>query len=245
MMPTFLFLASLVAAAFGTQKASTPQQVTVWLLTEDQNDAIARGARMGAEEVTRTSALLGAKFTFHVAPRTSVLTQVQMVAPAFVILDLPETEACGIALKLASIQGVVLMNARVEAGPCTAPVLSLRLPQLQRRAILRRPENNQEVRIEEWDASLQRFGAQELNERYQRWTRGPMNSDAWAGWFGVKVASEASLRMDEVTRNALCGPDAPSFDGHKGVPLRFDAFGVLEQPVYVIDGSGKVIKEIQ
>lgn len=91
-----------------------------------------------------------------------------------------------------------------------------------------------------WLPTLERFGAQQLNDRYRSATGAEMTSDAWLGWLAVKMLAEAALRARStdgvVLRRQLRDPRA-RFDGHKGVPLRFDEHGVLVQPLYERDAS--------
>ena len=46
----------------------------------------------------------------------------------------------------------------------------------------------------EWHASLERYGAGELNERYARRFGRRMSSTAWCGWAATKAVVEAALR---------------------------------------------------
>ena len=77
-----------------------------------------------------------------------------------------------------------------------------------------------------WHPSLKKFGAGELNERFLRQTKHPMDEAAWLGWIAVKIAAEAGLRGREI--------GATKIDGHKGVMLRFDSNGQLVQPLYLV-----------
>jgi hypothetical protein len=86
-----------------------------------------------------------------------------------------------------------------------------------------------------WSSSLRPFGAEQLNNRYRAATGQEMSSDAWLGWFAMKVICESALRVGSTTSWALLEhlrKASTQFDGHKGTPLRFDARGHLEQPVY-------------
>jgi hypothetical protein len=95
-----------------------------------------------------------------------------------------------------------------------------------------------------WDPSLERFGADTLNTRFQSRFGRPMTSDAWCGWFAVKVLWEASLRARTTTAAPMAAylrRESTQFDGHKGRALSFRGWdGQLRQPVYVLarDGSG-------
>jgi len=75
-----------------------------------------------------------------------------------------------------------------------------------------------------WHPRLTRFGAGELNERFRRETGHAMDEAAWLGWIAVKIAAESALRRRDLASVRV--------DGHKGVPLRFDANRNLVQPLY-------------
>jgi ABC transporter substrate binding protein (PQQ-dependent alcohol dehydrogenase system) len=88
-----------------------------------------------------------------------------------------------------------------------------------------------------WAPTLTRFGASELNKRFQAANGAPMDGPAWAGWAAVKLASEAALRSRSVSPDAVVRyfESAPTqFDGHKGWPLSFRPTDhQLRQPLYV------------
>jgi hypothetical protein len=92
-----------------------------------------------------------------------------------------------------------------------------------------------------WHASLTRFGADTLNQRFLRRYGEPMTEDAWTAWMAVKVLWESSLRTRAVNSGALAAylsNASTQFDGHKGRPLSFRAWDhQLRQPLYVVDGE--------
>src|SRR5207244_4416793 len=78
-----------------------------------------------------------------------------------------------------------------------------------------------------WDASLQAFGADTLNQRFRARFGAPMTSDSWAGWFAVKCLSEAILRASARSTSALIQyleSERSGSDGHKGRLLTFRAW---------------------
>jgi ABC transporter substrate binding protein (PQQ-dependent alcohol dehydrogenase system) len=95
-----------------------------------------------------------------------------------------------------------------------------------------------------WDASLTRFGADTLNERFRRRFGADMTSAAWSAWFAVKVLWESSLRMKSAARAPLADyltRDTTRFDGHKGQPLSFRPWDhQLRQPLYARTATGFV-----
>jgi hypothetical protein len=89
-----------------------------------------------------------------------------------------------------------------------------------------------------WHPSLRRFGAAQLNERFERRVRAPMQPRAWNAWFGCKLLVEAALRGragDAAALLVALRDPRVVFDGHKGAPLRLDPrTGSLRQPLYVL-----------
>ncbi|HEY0527847.1 MAG TPA: hypothetical protein VGD02_03390 [Gemmatimonadaceae bacterium] len=88
-----------------------------------------------------------------------------------------------------------------------------------------------------WARTLTRFGASELNKRFQAAYRAPMDGAAWAGWVAVKIVSEAALRSRSASSDAIrqfLESPTTQFDGHKGWPLSFrQSDHQLRQPLYV------------
>lgn len=84
-----------------------------------------------------------------------------------------------------------------------------------------------------WDPAFERYGAQQLNDRFRSATGTGMTSGAWLGWLAFKILAESALRAQSsdgpALVRALTDP-ATHFDGHKGIPLRFDAQRRLIHP---------------
>ena len=105
-------------------------------------------------------------------------------------------------------------------------------------------------RIVAWHESLGRYGAAQLNDRYRATTGRGMTGDAWMGWMAVKILLDAVMRARTAAPDSiglfLSRPET-HFDGHKGVPLRFDG-GRLLHPAYEIarraDGAWVVLRQI-
>ena len=100
-----------------------------------------------------------------------------------------------------------------------------------------------------WDARLEKYGAQQVNERFQRASGHTMDGDAWLGWFATKVALELHLRARTAQPDSLASIARSArirFDGHKGRPLAFDATtGVLLQPLYRRAADGALSEDAQ
>jgi hypothetical protein len=104
-------------------------------------------------------------------------------------------------------------------------------------ATWRRSHSDTAAAAVEWHPSLEKYGAEQLNERYTRRIGRPMDAAAWIAWMLVKVAVDAQLRGVTLP--------AARFDGHKGVPLIFDARRHLRQPLCVVDGRGALLGVVE
>ena len=81
-----------------------------------------------------------------------------------------------------------------------------------------------------WDSTDERFGAAQLNDRYQSRFHEGMDSNAWGGWFAVKVLSEAAFRTGSSKPEKILKyleNSQTKFDGHKGKQFQFGANHVM------------------
>jgi hypothetical protein len=86
---------------------------------------------------------------------------------------------------------------------------------------------------EEWHPSLVKFGAEQLNARFERRYESPMSPAAWIGWMLVKIAVDASLRA--------IPPHTGRYDGHKGAALYVGPDSHLVQPLCIVTGEGALL----
>jgi hypothetical protein len=88
----------------------------------------------------------------------------------------------------------------------------------------------------EWHPGLTRFGAEQLNTRYERRFGEGMTAAEWMGWMAVKAAVDAQLRQVPLARGR--------FDGHKGVALYFGPDRRLVQPLCIVNAAGALLGTI-
>jgi hypothetical protein len=133
----------------------------------------------------------------------------------------------------------LVVGTRADTESFQGPVLSTRCDLAPTGAFVLAPcaaDTSDGARVVVWHESLERFGAEQLNDRYRAATQRPMSGDAWLGWFAMKVLAEAALRSRSVAPAVLTNYLArAAFDGHKGSPLAFDAHRRLQQPLYVLE----------
>lgn len=181
-------------------------------------DSAIRGARLGAEESGRTAELLGARLEL-VDGTDGVLA---------VVGDLVDGN-----------QAIPFLNVRSteERVPSRPNVFHVASSAPERREALERwqgpkpegvrPEN---MRVLDWHPSLSRFGAEQLNQRFESRFGALMDERAWAAWLAVMIAAEAALRSTTLERLR--------FDGHKGARLSFRSEDhTLRQPLYIVAGD--------
>jgi hypothetical protein len=212
------------------------------------------GAELGVEEAMRAAALLRKRLdvvpVIHDRERARVLIASGDIAAAVVAGSAADMAELGAQ---SSPNGTVLVN-------CLAVADALRNEQCARTVFHIAPSEtmiiaakrlvapsssgspNGESTIELWHASLERFGAGQLNDRYRAQVKQPMDSAAWAGWFAVKAIWEASQRARSVEGRTIADfieRDTTALDGHKGVALSFRSWDhQLRQPLYAVPTSG-------
>jgi hypothetical protein len=184
-----------------------------------RDDLAIRGAQLGAEESGRTAELLGARLEL-VNGTDNVLA---------VVGDLGGGEPAVPFLNIRSMEEQAPLRPNVFHVASSAP---------ERREALERWQGSKPegVRIVDWHPSLTKFGAEQLNQRFETRFGSPMDERAWAAWLAVMVAAEAGLRNSTLERLR--------FDGHKGARLSFRSEDhTLRQPLYVVAGD-KVLGEV-
>lgn len=195
---------------------------------------LVRGVRFGAAEMQHTAKLL--RSSFHLV-ETSVAGAAALpdATAATVII-------CGAAhdarlLGRESPHVVLDASAVSEAAACGARVFRLGLSAGELKSVA-------PGRVEYWHPSLVRYGAGQLNERFERTHSTGMTSAAWLGWMAVKTAWEAAQRTNGTASDMaeFLSSERAHFDGHKGEALRFDVrTHWLVQPLYVT-GGGDVVQ---
>lgn len=216
--------------------------------------SLVHGAILGAEEASHTGALFGTAVTLRVVGREGFdSTGRASAAPApgahtaslFVVAGGAAT--CSDVMRQSRRATIPVLDAGcapADSAPA-ATVYSL-LPGAEPVATA-----GDSTRVELWHWTLERFGGEQLNERFRRRFGERMDSPAWTGWLSLKIALDLALHAHATTGAALlrqlADPHA-QFDGQKGRPLRFTpATHRLIQPVYRIAGHGdseRVVAEV-
>jgi hypothetical protein len=222
---TWLALTPAWAVAASAMRAVEIRIGTAGTLVEDAR----RGIEFGMREAALTARLVGA----------SVHTAAQLASATGVIAG---NDPTGVGFRA----GVpVLYVARVK-GPLARCSFSVAITDAAAQEAAGRwqsshPETGSGIAVVEWHASLSRYGASELNERFSVAYGQPMTAAAWRGWFAVKALVDSTLRGEP--GDACDALGRSRLDGHKGRPLSFGADGILVQPLYIAQDD-RVIGEI-
>lgn len=133
--------------------------------------------------------------------------------------------------------------SRYEVSGITAPVTGFPEPATQTRdfylaSTKMAPVAGSGYRASLWEATLDAYGARELNARFDaRWGR-PMDPPAWAGYMAVKIAFEAALNAgakDGASLAAFLTSDQALFDVSKGIGVTFRRWDhQLRQSLYLV-----------
>jgi hypothetical protein len=198
----------------------------------------ARGVEMGVEEAARSASLLRSAVRLErdsSAARLVSGERVQALIGGF------SPAECRSLAATAQRLGVIFVDVgcaddALRGAECRPSTLHVAASEAMRRDALAASAGGGEV--VEWDARLERFGADQLNQRFRARQGVGMDSQGWAGWFAVKMLWESSLRARTTAPAALLvwvRSDAAQFDGHKGRPLSIRAWdGQLRQPLYLV-----------
>lgn len=242
----------LVAGACRSETAAEAPGLTLGIASDER---LERGFTLGAEELNAAARLLQRTLEIRTSdelPSNSVRVvdgdqRVTIrVTPAgeseLTILPSLATRARALA-RWSALQGFVHWSAVTECGrggnmsaaeqgiefsdsaplrlDCRDGSLSLTL------------QDGAAARVVAWHPTLFRFGATQLNQRFERRFGEPAGELEWAGWVAVKIAGEALLRQaeGESLEDSL---RMSRFDGQKGEALYFGEDGELVQPLYVV-----------
>ena len=235
----------MAGAGDSTSAARATDTLRVVLVVDDTiaRQSLLRGTRLGAEEASHTGALFGMPVTLRI--ESPALASRSRRTSLYVVAG--DANTCS---------SIVLQSAHddrpvLDAGCAVADSLRGRnVYSLVPADAASAPDDS--TRLELWHWSLERFGGEQLNERYRRRFGARMDSAAWTGWIAMKIALDAALHAQSsdgapILRQ-LADPRA-QYDGQKGRPLRFaPATRRLIQPLYRVAGRGDaehVVAEVE
>jgi hypothetical protein len=247
----FLGLGMLAALRVSVRDVGAPLTLRI-VLVLPPGDALS-GALLGASESARAGALFGQ----HIVTMTRSLSDAAK-EDAPVLIGGSSYEQAVALEKIADERGRVFFNVsarsdELRGGRCSPMMFHVAPSEamIGKAKLTAGATTAGPISIELWSATLERYGASQLNDRYRARFGRSMTSAAWAGWVAVKIAWETSLRARSVDSSALLRTldgDAIQFDGHKGTPLSFRSWDhQLRQPLYAVErvaNRERVVQEL-
>jgi hypothetical protein len=239
--PLFVDVRSLVRG-----RTSPVLRIGLVAVEHPEMASMSRGAIMGVAEARRTASLLGGDLSLvqgtdpdHMLGREGV----------HVLLGGTDARSSDALSEAAAGAGRVFFNIGARAdvlreAQCRRSTFHIAASDAMRGdAMAASATSRGQGSIESWHASLDRYGAAQLNDRYRAEHAQPMDSAAWNAWVAVKIAWEAVARLRAFeTPRVIEWLEHPRtrFDGHKGRALSFRSWDhQLRQPLYrVVSGQG-------
>jgi PQQ-dependent catabolism-associated beta-propeller protein len=205
-----------------------------------------RGAQLGAEEADHAARLVGTRFEL-IAARADGPDAAERAARrllrrgAFAVVGGGSLETCRRLAGVAEARGVLFLNVgcRDEGLRMPGAVSAFHVEAsegMYRDALATLPGGASAEPVL-WHGGLTRYGAAQLNERYERRFGERLDGRGWAGWMAVKLLWEAASRTGSTDAQRLSAylTGDGRFDGHKGEPLSFGHRDrQLRQPVYLL-----------
>ncbi len=247
------WLFSLVAFEVARLPAQANPTLRVGLVTRanpvPSAASIARGVHLGAAEAKETATLFGGSVLLF---EESVTSTAEAAAAGLLsqrnvqLLIGSSTQDAEALSRFAETHGLIFFNTASRSSTlrvsCRRHTFNVEASDSMYSSALRRratPSAADSAVL--WAASLEKYGASQINERFRNRYHLPMDGSAWAGWIAVKIAAEAALRARSARPAELLAyleASSTSFDGHKGWPLSFRSGDhQLRQPLYLVARS--------
>lgn len=205
------------------------------------------GVSQGLAEANLMGGFLGQNYILHEHPATEGIQARE--PPISAILTAVDAEI--LKQLSARFPGVPIFNLTLEDDTlrelCLANVLHV-IPSLAMRqdalAQWHKLHPGTEVSALAWHPGFEKYAAKQLNRRYSKAYGRPMDDQAWAGWAAVKMLSDSIARTQNAEPAKLLDylKNQLSFDGQKGVTMKFRATGQLSQSLLLVE-EGRIVGE--
>ena len=188
------------------------------------------GVRLGLSEAQRAASLFGRE-SMNLASRDEAQVLIASVGP----------EACRSIAEQCDREKKILIDCGSRANALRREVCSRFVFHVEASEAMYADAQKQAPgrSVTLWTASLEKYGASQLNDRFRSAAGYPMDSLAWTGWLAVKIVWESYLRLSSSDTSMIAQRIASGeFDGHKGAQLSFRAWDhQLRQPLYSVQAA--------
>lgn len=220
-----LVVMAAMLSALGFAPGRVFQLALLTTANPDTTSDVLQGVTLGIEEAQHAAELLGDRVLLVRVVPGAAMRPVNAVLSVLPADDLLHWAAA--ARDTTPVFNLVARADSLRGSSCRA-----RIYHIEASDTMYRTAGGADDSAELWNPALERYGASQLNERYQKRFGKPMSGAAWAGWFGVKVAWERFTGRQD------------GFDGHKGELLSFRSWDhQLRQPLY-LKSNGPRIRQV-
>ncbi len=241
------FLELSAAGLLGSQRAfvlgyRTSPTLRIGVVNATRDDDRRLGLTLGVEEATHAAEMFGGAVEI-----SSIATAPFDLTNLSGVIGDEDCQRCIDVAAAAARAGVPFFNVACPAdslrgADCQSTMFHIAPSDAMYRDAASAVHNSAQATA--WDPSLQRFGADTLNRRFQTRFGRPMTVNAWTAWLATKILWESYLRTRSVEAAKLIEylrrPET-KFDGHKGQPLSFRSWDrQLRQPLYVPGPTGMI-----
>lgn len=225
-------------------------------LSPDKQSAL-RGAMLGAQETSRTAELLdqhldviidtaSGEASIRQAARRLVETD-----SVFAIAGGFDPAVCETLQDVAASHNVLFFNIGCANDDLRGQGCHRHTFHIASSETMRQHARSEDAPAVLWHPSLFRYGASQLNERFEESVGGAMDGPAWSSWMALKILWESVQRTQTTDARQLIryleSEDA-RFDGHKGRSLTFRPWNhQLRQPMYRLqtaEGSSEEAEQV-
>ena len=203
------------------------------------------GAEQGITEAEQQGEFLGQRFELATVATPD---DVPATGIAAILATGPQAEAAALARRFPKVPVLNLAAGDDALRAACIPNLLHVMPSasMRRDAIAQWRQHHPEANVEAlaWHPAFDKYAASQLNLRFEKRFKQPMDDAAWAGWAGVKLVTDSIARIQQTDPAALLDAlkTKLAFDGQKGSTLSFRPNGQLRQPLLISDGP-KILGE--
>lgn len=201
-----------------------------------------QGAELGAVEAERAGLLIGIRGIVTIVEAGTPADAAAAVRDlseggAFAVAGGTEPETCHEMARVAAAVRMLYLNVGCRDDALRAAPDPLTFHVQASEWMYREAEGATGTEASIWHPDLFRFGAAQLNERFERRFAESPGEGAWTTWMAVKVLWESAVRTRSADPDAIAAvllDESTSFDGHKGQELTFSPEDhQLRQPLYL------------
>ncbi len=212
-----------------------------------ENHSALLGARQGIEESNIQGQFLNQKYKLEIIPEinasahdytkyTAVLTSVSTDTYTTLSEKLSSTPVFNLTIEDDTLRTACLNNALhiIPSQSMKADAVS--------QWTKKKPDSKAIAKT--WHPDFVKFAARDLNKRFKKNFKTPMDDYSWAGWAAIKMTSDTVARTNITDSKDMLDylKTELSFDGQKGSNMNFRKTGQLRQLLLLVENE-KIVAE--